>query len=248
MNGTDAASHDGGNGDEPVSSLTFITVISVLGAVFVVGISVSVYRCATAYRRSRQPLERSRSDSLSMPSTGIRNDRDPILSAPIVYIHDAHSSRRHSSSVLGLPAIVVDDVVGMDAMTWAQRMMSGNGDGVEKSQGSVHLTIPVEEAMYVEQPDGRHILAVSRRFKDSMLQVKPEDLGIAGSSRLERSSSVDATVSITPKRHGIVPLYGTTAIQVDVTVQNQKMRKKRRKRPVKYDAWCQASLDMSTLE
>ena len=229
------------------NSVTLIIIIAVIGSAFVIGVVVSVFKCLKA-SRSRASL--GRLDQHTLPRTIVtRRGDDPILSAQIVYMQDISQGTRGS---LAHQAIVVDDLVTVNAMSWAQRMMSGNG--VEKSQGSVHETTPVKEAIYVQQPDGKHILAVSQRFRDSMIQVKPEDLGIQTvglASRLERSSSVGASISSTPTSHGIIPLFGTHSHQKDDGEEKQegtrKRKKKRRKGTVKYDAWCQANLDMRRL-
>lgn len=236
---------EGGGGSS--SSVTLIIVIAIIGSAFVIGVVISVIRC---FKSSRSRDSLGRLDQHTLPRTIVtRRGDDPILSAQIVYIQDISQG---TQGVLAHQAIVVDDLVSVNAMSWAQRMMSGNG--VEKSQGSVHETTPVKEAIYVQQPDGKHILAVSQRFRDSMIQVKPEDLGIwtAGlEPRLERSSSVGACMSTTPKSHGIVPLFGTHGYHKDDREGKhegtKKRKKQRRKGTVKYDAWCQANLDMRRL-
>lgn len=227
--------------------IALVVVVAVIGGSFIIGISITLYRCLKSGRSRRLP-ERSSVERHILPRTVTHHRHDPILSAQIVYIHDARSLREsHDGLIVPHQAILVDDVAGVNAMSWAQRMMSG--DGVEKSHGSVHETTPVEEAIYVEQPDGRHILAVSHRFRDSMVQVRPEDLGlrVPGSSRLERSSSVGPSVSIAPTTHGIVPLYGTFSRHTDMHDNPGKKKKRRRKGVTKYDAWCQANLDMRNL-
>lgn len=226
------------------SSVSLIVSVAIIGSAFIIGSLVSIYRCFKSCRSQDTP-------DRQLPWTvGTRHSHDPVLSAQIVYMHDPVSPRhRNESSTMTHHVIVVDDSVTVNGMSWAQRMMSGNA--VEKSQGSVHESMQVQEAVYVEQPDGKHILAVSHRFKDSMIQVKPEDLGIrpAGQvSTLERSSSVGACMSTTQRNRGITTLFGTRSIHrldnEDLNIGKRQKRKKRKGRIVKYDAWCQANLDM----
>lgn len=233
------------SGESSSSSVALIVAVAIIGSVFIIGALISMYKCFKSCR------PKDTCDRQTLPSTvnGIRPSHDPILSAQIVYMHDVVSPRHRNQSTMA-HVIVVDDLITVNGMSWAQRMMSGYA--VEKSQGSVHETMPVKEAVYVEQPDGKHILAVSHRFRDSMIQVKPEDLGIhprGHVSMLERSSSVGASMSTIPWNCGITSLFGTHSMH---TLDNQdldmgkKQRKRKRKkgRPVMFDAWCQANLDI----
>jgi len=158
-----------------------------------------------------------------------------------------------------------------DASGWARRMMmassrssvsaaavqSGVGREGEKreaprSENGHVITIPVEETVYIEQPDGKHTLAVSRRFKDVMVQVVESDLGV-GHIRVDVDRQ-QAGVGLVDSLCGSSSKYFVRALTNDCggderitagekagSSGSSKKRKKKKKK--KYcDGWCQTML------
>jgi hypothetical protein len=249
---------DGGHHFQGVA----IVMLCVVGIGCVVGVAFVVLYCRCCCMRGRRRSSSSSTKSRSLESVEVHSD---VRAGEVLTSQYSGGSSNNDSCVIGCQQRSPED-----ASVWARRMMMASsrsnvsaaavavqsGAGREGEAGCLEnghvITIPVEETVYIEQPDGKHTLAVSRRFKDVMVHVVESDLGV-GHIRVDVDRQ-QAGVGLVDSLCGSSSKYFVRALTNDCggderitagekagSSGSSKKRKKKKKK--KYcDGWCQTML------
>ncbi|WPT14066.1 hypothetical protein PSENEW3_00000198 [Picochlorum sp. SENEW3] len=217
--------------DDPyVSNVAIIVLLCILGSGLVLVMLYGLYHTCKLYRRSHLAMDsasysaqhRLRANQIHLPPFEVVEDDN--------HVHRYGSVARSGSVIISVP----DAQAQGEAISWAQRMMSGDRSSFappsSPSRGAndqSSIIIPVKQTICILEPDGKHYsLGISQRLKDSAIQVRPQDLGIQR-THLERSMSVGeemthrhqttsgllsgSTVGGSSRHEGGLSLYGTDA-------------------------------------